>query len=606
MSNKKQKIKVYNMTCNSCEKRIEKALMNISGVTKVLADYKSESVFLEYDDEICNIAQVKGTISKLGYSTENSGNFKLIGLLVIVLAIFLLSKAGNSFDMDSKLVNASYLVLFIVGVFTSLHCVGMCGGIMLSQSISTGNKSKFEALKPAIFYNLGRVVSYTILGGIVGALGSVFSLTLPFKAGLQVSAGLFMIVMGLNMAGYSLFRKFNIRLPWSACNIKKSGKTPFVVGILNGLMPCGPLQTMQLYALGTGSAIIGATSMFVFSLGTVPLMLGFGALSGLLSKDHTKQLVKFGGILIVVLGLIMGNRGLALAGINVSPMALMNTASKQTASPANGSKATVENGVQVINMTANASGYTPNVFYVQKNVPVKWVINGELLTSCNNAIVVPSLNIEKKLESGENIITFTPGDKDINFSCWMGMISGVIKVVDDVKAIDTAKATGAVPPAASGGSCCSPAGDAGTEGGAAATDTPPVTPSIYGNDITKTPIDLLTKKANISNDVQNLTISGIGYELSPLISSIQSGLKANLSFDLSKFDDATGNYSIVDSVNKPISSFEGKEGIVKVSLTFDKPGVYAIVKNDITLGLIDVSTDIKPIVLEDLRDKYLK
>jgi len=444
------------MTCTSCEASIEKALIKIPGVTKVLADYKSECVFLEYDDEICNMGQVKEKILKLGYSMENHDYFKLIGLLVIVVSIFLLSKAGNSFDMNSKLENASYLVLFVVGVFTSLHCVGMCGGIMLSQSISIGKKNKFEALKPAIFYNLGRVISYTILGGIVGALGSVFSLTIPFKAGLQVLAGIFMIIMGLNLSGYSLFRKFNIKLPWSACNIKKSGKTPFIIGILNGFMPCGPLQTMQLYALGTGSAIIGATSMFIFSLGTVPLMLGFGAISGLLSKDHTKQLVKFGGILIVILGLIMGNRGLALAGINVSPMAFVNnTAAKKTVSSGNVSKATIENGVQVINMTANANGYTPNVFYVQKNVPVKWVINGEQLTSCNNSIVVPSLNIEKKLKSGQNIINFTPRDKDINFSCWMGMISGVIKVVDDVNAIDPSKEAGSVPPANTGGSCCS-------------------------------------------------------------------------------------------------------------------------------------------------------
>ena len=263
MISKKQKIKVYNMTCTSCEVRIEKAQMSIPGVTKVLADYKSESVFIEYDEEMCNMLQIKEKISKLGYSADNAGNFKLVGMLIIILAIILLSKAGNSFDMESKLANASYLVLFVVGIFTSLHCVGMCGGIMLSQSIGTENKSKFQALKPAIFYNLGRVLSYTILGGIVGAIGSVFSLTLTMKASFQVLAGIFMIIMGLNMAGYSLFRKFNIKLPWSFCSLKKSGKTPFVVGILNGFMPCGPLQTMQLYALGTGSAVLGATSMFI-------------------------------------------------------------------------------------------------------------------------------------------------------------------------------------------------------------------------------------------------------------------------------------------------------------------------------------------------------
>ena len=584
MISKKQKIKVYNMTCTSCEVRIEKSLMSMPGITKVIADYKSQSVFIEYDDELFNMAQVKERISKLGYSTENSGNFKIVGMLIIILAIILLSKAGNSFDMESKLENASYLVLFIVGVFTSLHCVGMCGGIMLSQSIGTESKSKFQALKPALFYNLGRVVSYTILGGIVGAIGSVFSLTLSMKAGFQVIAGIFMIIMGLNMAGYSLFRKFNIKLPWSFCSLKKSGKTPFVVGILNGLMPCGPLQTMQLYALGTGSAILGATSMFIFALGTVPLMLGFGAISGLLSKDNTKQLVKFGGILIVVLGLIMGNRGLALAGINISPMALMHRAANQPDSAeVSGEipKAIVENGVQVITTTATARGYTPRVLYVQKNMPVKWIINGEQLTSCNNAIVIPSMDIERKLEAGENIINFDAGDKDINYSCWMGMIGGVIKVVDDINAIDTTKENTAENPVA------------------------PSAPSIYGSDLAKTPIDILVKKAKISSNTQSLTISGIGYEFSPIISVMQSGIKANISFDLTKFDNVEGLYQIVDTDSKVINSFEGKKGINQVTLTFDKPGVYGIVKGNTTLGLIDVSEDIKPVVLEALRTKYL-
>jgi sulfite exporter TauE/SafE/plastocyanin domain-containing protein/copper chaperone CopZ len=585
MSNKKQKIKVYNMTCTSCEVRIEKALMSIPGVTKVLADYKSESVFIEYDDEMFDMAQVKERISKLGYSTENSGNFKLVGILIIILAIILLSKAGSSFDMESKLENASYLVLFIVGVFTSLHCVGMCGGIMLSQSIGAENKSKFQSLKPAIFYNLGRVVSYTILGGIVGAIGSVFSLTLSMKAGFQVMAGIFMIIMGLNMAGYSLFRKFNIKLPWSFCSLKKSGKTPFVVGILNGLMPCGPLQTMQLYALGTGSAVLGATSMFIFALGTVPLMLGFGAISGLLSKDNTKQLVKFGGILIVVLGLIMGNRGLALAGINISPMALMHRAANQPDSTeVSGEipKAIVENGVQVITTTATARGYTPRVLYVQKNMPVKWIINGDQLTSCNNAIVIPSMDIERKLEAGENIINFDAGDKDINYSCWMGMIGGVIKVVDDINAIDTTKEDTAENPVA------------------------PSAPSIYGSDLAKTPIDILVKKAKVSSNTQSLTISGIGYELSPIIAVVQSGIKANISFDLSKFDNVEGLYEVLDTDSKVINSFEGKKGINQVTLTFDKPGVYGIVKGNTTLGLIDVSEDIKSVDLEALRSKYLQ
>ena len=122
---------------------------------------------------------------------------------------------------------------------------------------------------------------------------------------------------------------------------------------------------MQLFALGTGSAVKGALSMFMFSLGTVPLMLTFGALSGLLSKGHTKKLLKFSGVLIIVLGFIMGNRGLTLAGININPMKALasNTRSSANFSNANVAKATLENGVQVIKMTANNNGYTPNAFY---------------------------------------------------------------------------------------------------------------------------------------------------------------------------------------------------------------------------------------------------
>ncbi|MEK6265002.1 MAG: heavy metal transport/detoxification protein, partial [Clostridium sp.] len=116
----------------------------------------------------------------------------------------------------------------------------------------------------------------------------------------------------------------------------------------------------------------------------------------------------------------------------------------------------------------------------------------------------------------------------------------------------------------------------------------------------------LVKKTKIANDTQSLTISGIGYEFSPIIAIAQSGLKTNLSIDLTKFDNAEGSYSIIDANSIPISSFEGKTGINQVELTFEKPGIYGIIKDDRTLALIDVSEDIKPIVPEELRDKYLK
>lgn len=607
MSIEKQKIKVYEMTCTSCEKRVEKAVKALKGILNAKASYSEQFVKIEYENELCTLEEIKESIRKAGYSTESSNDYKFMGIVMIVLAIVFLGSKTSGFNMEEKLSNASYAILFVIGILTSLHCVGMCGGIMLSQTLSIKSGSKFQSIKPSLLYNTGRVISYTILGGIVGALGSVFSLSIMAKSALQIFAGAFMIIMGLNMSGFKLFRKFNITLPFSVCKSKNKSSSSFVVGLLNGFMPCGPLQTMQLFALGTGSALKGALSMFAFSLGTVPLMLAFGVLSGLLSKGYTKKILKFSGILIITLGLIMGNRGLALAGINISPLqSLSNTISvfagegSGNGSNSNIIKATLEDGVQVIEMTANNNGYVPNAFYVEKGIPVKWIINGESLNSCNNAIVIPSQNIEMKLNKGTNIVEeFTPSDKDINFSCWMGMIRGVIKVVDDLDSVDTSVNDPSIPPASTGPSCCAVPIDE---------DAKPnnSTSSIYGNDISLVPTERLVNKALTSEETQNAEFRGIGYELEPLIVVSNANIKAKLTFNLTDFDNAEGQYLIIDvDSGDTISSFNGKKGINTVEFYTKKSGTFAILKNNSVLGIIETVNNVESTDIEEIRKKYL-
>jgi plastocyanin domain-containing protein len=358
-------------------------------------------------------------------------------------------------------------------------------------------------------------------------------------------------------------------------------------------MPCGPLQTMQLYALGTGSAAKGALSMFMFALGTVPLMLTFGAISGLLSKGYTKKLLKFSGILVIVLGLIMGNRGLALAGVNLPSINSLGTSSSSSGGAVEGTKAVIANGKQTLTMSANYRGYVPNVLYVQKGIPVNWVVNGDEITSCNNAIVVPSLDIEAKIKKGENIIEeFTPTEAgDINFSCWMGMIRGVIRVVDDINTVDASKADPSLP-APSTPSCCS---------------TPIAeTESIYGDDISSAPTERLIKKANINSSSQDAIITGIGYEFDPLITVVNKGLKATINLDLTSFDNPEGKYEVIDGeTGKTLNTFEGKKGVVKIPIDTASSKGYGIIKEDRILGIIQVVDDIRTVDLEKIRAKYL-
>ena len=279
----------------------------------------------------------------------------------------------------------------------------------------------------------------------------------------------------------------------------------------------------------------------------------------------------------------MGNRGLALSGININPLGFIMKGSFASNSNTDSSKAIIEDGVQVINMTANNNGYSPNVYYVQKGIPLKWVINGESLNYCNNAIVVNSLNIEKKLKNGENVIEFTPNDKDINFSCWMGMIRGVITVVDDLASVDTSKYDPSLPSASNGPSCC----------------------AVPLNDSPAYPETLITT-SKVTKEFQTAIITGVGNEFQPLILVSKSNLNFNLTIDLSNYTNYEGEYTISNVQDgSVIKSFNGEKSIFEIQLLFNNPGGYAIIKNNEILGIIEVVDNIDNVDFDKIVNKYI-
>ncbi|MEG6585301.1 urease accessory protein UreH domain-containing protein [Dendrosporobacter sp. 1207_IL3150] len=589
-------IPVSGMHCSACETRITKAINKLKGISQIRASYQENLVEVSFDSSICSLDDIKEVIVRAGYEITPVKSSSLGSMLIIFIAILGLGQFSGNFDMSAKLQsNVTYSLLFIIGIFTSLHCVGMCGGIMLSQSLNNGSAGRY-AVMPALSYNLGRLLSYTLLGGIVGAIGSVISLSLGFMSGVTIFAGLFMVLMGINIAGFTIGRKILnlIRLPLPKINLSKP-KTPFLVGLFNGFMPCGPLQTMQLYALSTGNALEGAATMFIFALGTIPLMLSFGSISAFLSKNSTAKLLKFSGIFIIALGLIMTNRGLSLAGFSLP---FSQYASQNITGNNNVIKAELRDGIQVVNITADNRGYTPNVIFVQKGVPLKWIVNGQQINSCNNEIIVPALDIRKKLTAGENIIEFTPQADELTFSCWMGMLTGVIKVVDDVKSVDISKANVAVPP--SSGCCGAGAGGGGCCGSSSASA------GIYG-DIAKVPTDRLIKKAEIRNSSQTAYFKGIGNELEPLIIVIQRDMSAKIILDLTNFDNPVGKWEVFDYKNKnTITAFQGKKGVNEVTLNVTEDCSLGLYKDRKIIAIIEVVENTDKIDLEKVRDKYLR
>lgn len=538
---------IEGMTCGACEMKIEDRLNELEGIENAKVSYKNANALITYQPKKITQKTIEAEIEKLDYHVGTKENKKakedktsinqLLGIGIILLAVFMLQKNTGLFQLVPQInQNMGYGLLFLIGIITSLHCVAMCGGINLSQCVNYGGGESsgtgLAKFKPGILYNGGRVVSYTLIGGIVGALGSVISLSGSARGLVAVVAGVFMVIMGLNMLNiFPALKKIVPRMPKVfRRKLAVSGKSrgPFYIGLLNGLMPCGPLQSMQLYALGTGSFLGGALSMFLFSLGTVPLMFGFGAVAGILNSKYTKKMMKVSAALVMALGVIMLNRGLSLSGID-----LVRASGTQEA----GNTAKVEAEVQSVTTKLQPGGYEPIV--VQKGIPVKWTIQAEKkdINGCNETIIIPAYNIEVTLTEGDNLVEFTP-DKSgtVSYSCWMGMIRSSIKVVDDIKdkAAVTATDETAAQDTASGDGDNGTA-DGSTSGGLIGNNTsgalsgccqaPP-----EGFEDGKIPTDDIAV-AKVEDNKQEVTVTVDNNGYSPAVLVLQRGVEAKIKFD---------------------------------------------------------------------------
>lgn len=430
------KLLVSGMSCAHCELTIEEALHKLQGVNKCKASFGKGQVFITFDDSITSLKEIKFAIDNAGYKcmeekeVPQSDKGQGLYILIILLGGYIILKhfgVLNIFNFFPKIQNnAGYGMLFIIGLLTSIHCIAMCGGINLAQSVNSSDKVSSPFI-PNILYNLGRVISYTIIGGIVGGIGAAVNPGGGFRGIVAVFAGVFMIIMGINMLNiFPWLRRFNIRMPKfigkKISKEKGSSKSSLYIGLLNGLMPCGPLQSMQLYALSTGSFITGAFSMFLFSLGTVPLMFILGTLSSKINKKFTEKMMSVCAVLVVVLGIGMLNNGLALSGIAMPSIAGSTSSLNET---------TVTRNLQTVTTELDFGRYP--ALSVKNNVPVKWTIIAEkkVINGCNNEIIIPEYGIQVKLKEGKNVIEFTPTKTGtFTYSCWMGMIRSSITVTD--------------------------------------------------------------------------------------------------------------------------------------------------------------------------------
>lgn len=420
-------VKIKGIHCQNCETTIQRALLKLPRVKEVtIKNFIAHITYEEplTNDEIINAITQAGYITKASYirtnlkDLEKTSNLKqsFLILTIIILIISLTYKifGFNIFNVIPTIdSNITYTMLFLTGLLTSIHCVSMCGAINLIATLNQNSQNRFE--RP-LKYNLGRLISYTILGGIAGLFGSILTINNIISGIIITIAGLAMFVMSLEMLGLFRIPRIKFLTPKH-----KKTSNPFLIGLLNGLMPCGPLQAMQLYALSTSSMLKGALSMFLFGLGTMPLMLLTSFIFTNLKGKNKILINNIASVLILVLSVLMLNRGLVALNINI-PAFEGNT---KYLTP------NILDDTQVVEFDLSYNGYQNIKVEVDK--PVKMIIHVDkkYLTGCNNSLTIPEYNINQELKVGDNIIEFYPTKEGtFIYTCWMNMLKNNIKVVN--------------------------------------------------------------------------------------------------------------------------------------------------------------------------------
>lgn len=432
--------------CRSCELLIENEVKKLPGVKSVSASSTEGTVKIEYkkhqpDTNILNklfkengyvfsdnsLKNNHPSLSKegLGVGSKEKGDlFFSIFLVGILLLIFYFMQQSGIFASFNVSASSFPIAFFPFGLLAGFStCAALVGGLVLSLSQSW---SKYK-LVPVISFNLGRLIIFSLFGAILGYFGSFFRLSITVNIIITLAVSILMLVLGLQMLGVKAFQKFSLALPKSftgkfSSADKFQGKyLPFILGGLTFFLPCGFTLTTQSLALASGSPATGALIMGFFALGTfIPLFL-----IGLTGTKITgnKTVSQVAGLLLLVFALFNFKNQYNLLNVGAPLAGAQSVASVSTT-----------NEVAVLKMNAAASGYTPSSFKVKAGQKVRWEITDTGTSGCTNGVIARSLF--------QGVINLVPGTTSVQeftapttpgtyrFSCWMGMISGTIEVIN--------------------------------------------------------------------------------------------------------------------------------------------------------------------------------
>jgi uncharacterized protein len=446
------------MTCRSCEVMIERKLKKIPQIESACADcckgvvkftYTTPPSLSVFQDALKGEKYaVKGFLKDPRAYTSSCEKkptlSRLIGVFACALLLgYLVSKSGllnKGFTLGDSIQFGAAFVLGLVAATSS--CIATVGGLMVTSITNyqrqLTNATVSQRFAPIGLFLLGRVISYTILGGVIGLVGSLLTPSPYVTGGIVLLAAFYMVVMGLDMLNIApaFLKRLMPRMPKAfshrLMDMGFEGKThffaPFLTGASTFFIPCGFTQALQLFALTTGSFWTSAVILFAFSLGTVPMLGIFGMSLNAFRGKAREFVFHFSGALVIVMGLWNVQNGFTVMGYPLSMPSFPQAAAPAETSPSDLSdpNVTLSGGEQIVRMAVGEIGYEPNRFVLKAGVPTRWIVDGTRAGGCLVALQAPRLGISStQLKPGDNVFRFTPAQPGTyTFSCAMGMFRG--------------------------------------------------------------------------------------------------------------------------------------------------------------------------------------
>jgi sulfite exporter TauE/SafE len=384
-----------------------------------------------------------------------------LGLVLVTISVVMIMFQSNSRAVhianDSGTLS-QLIVAFITGLTTGgLSCLAVQGGLLASSLAhqieqdylaQAAQRKKQHVRKnlpaarsstatPILLFLAAKTVAYTLLGALLGLLGSYLTLSPTTRAVLMILIGVFMLGNGLRMFHvHPIFRYFSIEPPkFITRYIRRTAKgtdtaTPLLLGALTVFIPCGVTQAMMAAALGTGSLAMGAALMFAFTLGTGPVFFIVAYLTTELGARLETFFMRFVAAVVLILGLVTVNSGLNILG---SPFSFQNLT--RNLIPSNNGVGTVAQASQSSFTDGETVLYVQNEGYFPQTLraPAGKDFTLDLVTnqtySCARDFVIPALNYYELLPDTGTVKVAIPAQEKgstIYFTCSMGMYTGQI------------------------------------------------------------------------------------------------------------------------------------------------------------------------------------